>query len=53
VSSEANIVSGEERLPFREGWRPVNHIDGFSVAQAVLQISMLTPEASNDGCGRS
>jgi hypothetical protein len=52
VPSEANVVSGEERLPYREGWKPVNLIDGFSIAQAVLQISMDTPEEANDGSGR-
>jgi hypothetical protein len=49
IPSEANIVSGEERLPVKEGWMPVNRIDGFSIAQAVLQISQLTPEKAKAG----
>jgi hypothetical protein len=45
-------VSEEERLPIKEGWRPVNRIDGFSIAQTVLQISLLTPEKAGDTYGR-
>jgi hypothetical protein len=53
ITSEANIASGEERLPIREGWKPINRIDGFSIAQAVLQISLLTPEKAKDTFGHS
>jgi hypothetical protein len=52
IPSEANVVSGEERLPVKEGWMPVNRIDGFSIAQAVLQISQLTPEKAKANYGR-
>lgn len=38
------IFFAQERLPYKEGWRPVNQIDGVSIAQDVLQLSMLTPE---------
>ncbi|CAO2657242.1 Nn.00g033680.m01.CDS01 [Neocucurbitaria sp. VM-36] len=38
------IFFSEERLPYEEGWRLVNHIDGFSIAQDVLQLALLTPE---------
>jgi hypothetical protein len=31
-------------MPFNEGWRPTNRIDGLSVAQNVLQIALNTPE---------
>lgn len=34
----------QERLPYKEGWRPINHIDGFSTANYILQIAMHTPE---------
>lgn len=42
-------------MPAKEGWKPINEINGFSVAQAVLGIALRTPEkldgdaaASND-----
>ncbi|KAL6712353.1 hypothetical protein ACN47E_000230 [Coniothyrium glycines] len=38
------IFFRQERLPYNEGWRPVNRIDGFSVAQDTLQLALLTPE---------
>jgi hypothetical protein len=43
---EANVVcvAGQERLPWNEGWRPVNRMDGFSTAQVTLQMALNTPE---------
>ncbi|KAH7402767.1 Peroxidase, family 2-domain-containing protein [Pyrenochaeta sp. MPI-SDFR-AT-0127] len=38
------IFFSEERLPYEEGWRPVNHINGFTVAADTLQLALLTPE---------
>lgn len=38
------IFFSEERLPYEEGWRPVNRINGFSVAADALQLALLTPE---------
>lgn len=42
----------EERLPWNEGWRGENKIDGFSTAQVVMKIAMNTREGA-DGlpCG--
>jgi hypothetical protein len=45
----ANDVLEEERMPWKEGWRPINRIDGFSIAQTVLQIALRTPEKVSDG----
>jgi hypothetical protein len=53
IPLQANVVSGEERLPVKEGWKPVNRIDGFSIAQAVLQISLHTPEKAKNCYGSS
>lgn len=47
----ANRLTGslaQERLPYNEGWRPVNRIDGFSTARDFLKISLLTPEKASD-----
>ncbi|KAF2132237.1 Cloroperoxidase [Dothidotthia symphoricarpi CBS 119687] len=38
------IFFSEERLPYKEGWRPTNPIDGKSFLTDVLQIAMHTPE---------
>jgi hypothetical protein len=35
-------------MPWKEGWKPVNIINGFSVAQTVLQIALRTPEKVGD-----
>ncbi|KAH5153695.1 hypothetical protein HBH69_125080 [Parastagonospora nodorum] len=43
----------EERMPVNEGWKPVNHIDGFSVAQVILQLVMRTPEKVTDATSPS
>ncbi len=41
------IILEEERLPFREGWRtPTAQINGFIMADAVLQEALATPEKS-------
>ncbi|KAH7406144.1 Chloroperoxidase [Phaeosphaeria sp. MPI-PUGE-AT-0046c] len=35
----------QERMPWKEGWRPsINSIDGFSIAQTILQLALHTPE---------
>ncbi|CBX94778.1 hypothetical protein LEMA_P117810.1 [Plenodomus lingam JN3] len=34
----------QERLPYREGWRPVNDITGITIAADVLQMALLAPE---------
>lgn len=41
------ILFREERLPFTEGWRPVNRIEGLSVAKFVLNIALNTPEKAD------
>jgi hypothetical protein len=38
------VTAEQERLPFREGWRPVNRLDGFALALNILQLAMFTPE---------
>lgn len=38
------ILFSEERFPFAEGWRPVNPINGFSMAADILQLALFTPE---------
>ncbi|KAF2032269.1 Cloroperoxidase [Setomelanomma holmii] len=39
-----DIFFREERMPYNEGWRPVNPISGLSIAQTVLQLALHTPE---------
>ncbi|KAH8723882.1 Chloroperoxidase [Phaeosphaeriaceae sp. PMI808] len=34
----------EERFPYNEGWRPVNRIDGLSIADTTMQLALHTPE---------
>jgi len=31
-------------MPVKEGWRPVNRIDGVAIAQNVLLLALNTPE---------
>jgi len=31
-------------MPFNEGWRPINLVDGLSIAQNVLLLALSTPE---------
>jgi hypothetical protein len=39
------FIAEEERLPFKEGWRPPKtQISGFSIAGDVLQLALHTPE---------
>ncbi|OCL07966.1 Cloroperoxidase [Glonium stellatum] len=39
------IFFEQERLPYKEGWQPPkNQINGFVVAQTVLQLALATPE---------
>lgn len=38
------ILFREERMPYNEGWRPINRIDGLSVADVNLQLALHTPE---------
>lgn len=42
----ANMSSSEqERLPYKEGWRPpTNELSGFSLASEVLELALITPE---------
>ncbi|KAH7073411.1 Chloroperoxidase [Paraphoma chrysanthemicola] len=44
-----DIFFREERMPFNEGWRPVNPINGVSIAQTVLQLALHTPEKLPEG----
>ena len=40
-------MTGEERLPFREGWRPPTNVtNGFAIAEDVLLLALATPEKS-------
>lgn len=50
-SSADRIVLAQERLPYKEGWRPVNLINGFSLAADILQLSLNTPEERADSAG--
>ncbi|KAF2254974.1 Cloroperoxidase [Trematosphaeria pertusa] len=45
------IFFAQERLPYKEGWRPVNLINGFSLAADILQLSLNTPEERADSAG--
>jgi hypothetical protein len=36
-------------MPYNEGWRPVNPINGLSIAQIVLQLALYTPEKLDPG----
>lgn len=37
----------EERLPFREGWRPpTTQVNGLAITQGVLEVALATPEKS-------
>ncbi|KAF2867833.1 Chloroperoxidase, partial [Massariosphaeria phaeospora] len=38
------IFFSQERLPYDEGWRPVNNQNGFTLASDILQLSLNTPE---------
>ena len=38
----------EERLPAKEGWRPVNSINGLGTAAVILQLAMFTDEKAGD-----
>jgi hypothetical protein len=44
-------VLGEERMPWKEGWRPINRIDGLTTAQVTLQLALHTPEKLDDSSG--
>jgi hypothetical protein len=44
-------MSEEERMPAKEGWRPINEINGFSIAQTVLGIALRTPEKLDGDAG--
>ncbi|KAF2856980.1 hypothetical protein T440DRAFT_494717 [Plenodomus tracheiphilus IPT5] len=39
------IWFSQERLPYKEGWRPVTDITGITIAADVLQMALLAPEA--------
>ncbi|VBB75842.1 Putative aromatic peroxygenase involved in aflatoxin biosynthesis orthologous to A. nidulans stcC, member of the aflatoxin cluster [Podospora comata] len=39
------ILFEQERLPYKEGWRPpTNELSGFSLASEVLELALITPE---------
>jgi hypothetical protein len=46
IVNQANRAAEEERMPWKEGWRPTNRIDSLSTAKNVLQLALLTPEKS-------
>jgi len=41
-------LSEEERFPAKEGWRPVNSVNGISIANVFLQLALNTPEEANE-----
>lgn len=45
------MVTREERMPFKEGWRPTNRIDGLVIAQGVVVLALNTPEKVVPGAG--
>ncbi|KAJ4325971.1 hypothetical protein N0V94_000336 [Neodidymelliopsis sp. IMI 364377] len=46
-----DVFFREERLPFAEGWRPVNKMDGFSLIQGVLGLAWNTDEKASGFSG--
>ncbi|KAF2691733.1 Cloroperoxidase [Lentithecium fluviatile CBS 122367] len=41
----------EERFPCKEGWKPLNVVSGFGMAQLILQLALNTPDEANTVAG--
>jgi hypothetical protein len=42
------LLAEEERFPYKEGWRPLNSVNGFSMAGVMLQLALHTPEEADE-----
>jgi hypothetical protein len=42
------LLAEEERYPYKEGWRPLNSVNGFSMAGVMLQLALHTPEEADE-----
>ncbi|CAI6335958.1 unnamed protein product [Periconia digitata] len=42
------VLFTEERLPYKEGWRPLVPVNGGSFSQTLLSLAISTPEEASD-----